>query len=221
LKILVIVSAGFFVFSCQSPEEQVLSKYFDAVRSGDHVTLAGMSVVGFSGPVESWKVVEVGQESRSPFRLPDLRQRSVAAKEELEEQFYEYSAFRKNNLDALDRIRDRLDEDPGYRFHGRWGEIQSQWEVFQDRYDDLDRRRQEILKEIDEEVRLAEMSLMISEEIDGFDGEVINKDVILRIESAEGGDRLYRFVLRKYDLTSMEVGFKPPSRWIVTAIEEQ
>jgi hypothetical protein len=217
----VAIPAGFFLVSCLGPEEQVLDKYFDAVRSGDHVTLAGMSVVGFSGPVESWKVVEVDPESREPFRLQDLRRRSVAAKLELDEQFYEFSDFREKNLAAFKRIRDRMDEDPGYRFHGKWGDIQSEWEVFQDRYESLDRRRQVILQEIEEEVRLAEMSLMISEEIDGFDGEVVTKEVILRIETAEGGERLYRFVLRKYDLTSRDGGFKPPSRWIITSIEEQ
>jgi hypothetical protein len=218
---LATISACLFILSCRGPEEQVLDKYFEAVRSGDHVTLAGMSVVGFSGPVESWKVIEVGPESRQPFRLPELRQQSADAKLELEEQFYEYSDFRKNNLAALNRIRDRMDEDPDYRFHGKWGEIQSEWERYRDRYEDLESRRQEILREIDEELRLAEMSLMISNEIDGLGGEVITKAVTLRITTGEGGERRYRFELRKYELTSRDGDFNPPSRWIVTAIEEQ
>jgi hypothetical protein len=178
-----------------------------------------MSVEGFSGPVESWKVIEVAPELREPFRLPGLRERAVDAEEERQQQFYEYSEFRQTHLAALNQIRDRLDKDPEYRFHGKWGEIQAEWEHFRDRYEDLDHRRQEILREIDEELKLARMSLMISEEIDGFYGEVVSKEVVLRIKSAEGGERPYRFYLRKYDLTSHDGGFKPPARWIITAIE--
>jgi hypothetical protein len=213
------LSAGVFLVSCQGPEEQILAKYFDAVRSGDHVTLAGMSVAGFSGPVESWKIIEVGPESREPFRLPVLHQLSVETEEERDRQFYEFSEFREGNLAALNRIRNRLDEDPAYRFHGKWGEIQSEWEGFRERYEDLDLRRQGILREIDNELKLAKMSLMTSEEIDEFVGEVITKEVVLRIETAEGGERPYLFVLRKYDLTSNDGEFKPPSRWIITSIE--
>lgn len=215
------LSAGIFLLSCRAPEEQILSKFFDAVRSGDHVTLSGMSVVGFSGPVESWELVEVLSELRQPFRLSELRRYAAEAEEERERQFYEYSEFRKKNLEELKVIRHRLEQDPQYRFQGSWGEIQTEWESFRTRYEDLDRRRQDILLEIDRELSLAKMSLMSSEEIDRLDGEVVVKEVLLKVNRREYGERPYLFRLRMYELTSTESDYKPPSRWIITSIEEQ
>lgn len=207
--------------SCQGPEEETLGKFFDAVRSGDHVTLAGMSVVGFSGPVESWRVVEVSSESLQPFRLPGLRRQAAAAEEERERQFHAYSEFHGDHRSELKEIRDRIDKDPDYRFRGRWGEIQAEWERYREKYEALDRKRQVLLREIDKELKLSKMSLMSSEEVDRLDGEVIVREVLLKVSKPDAGEKPYLFELRKYELSSEEGTYQPPSRWIVTAIEER
>ncbi len=215
-----VISTSLLFLTCRGPEEEFLDKFFDAVRIGDHVTLAGVSVVGFSGPVDSWEVLEVRPEVREPFRLADLRRRAVEADDEVERQFVEFSEFRKRHLEEFEMIRDRLDEEPEYRFRGEWGEIQAEFERFRDRYDDLYSRRQSIRQAIDRESMLVKMSLMSAEEIDHLRGEVVIKDVLLKVMTSETGETSYLFTMRKYDLVNRETEFKPPSRWIITAIEE-
>ncbi len=214
------ISTSLLVLTCRGPEEEFLTKFFAAVRSGDHVTLAGMSVVGFSGPVDSWEVIEVRPEAREPFRLAELRRRAIEAEDEVEQQFVEFSEFRKRHLKEFEMIRDRLDEQPEYRFRGEWGEIQAEFERFRERYEDLYSRRQNIRQAIDRETMLAKMSLMSAEEIDRLRGEIVIKDVLLKVMTSETGETSYLFTMRKYDLFNRETEFRPPSRWIITAIEE-
>jgi hypothetical protein len=214
------LSASLLFVTCRGPEEEFLAKFFDAVRSGDHVTLAGISVVGFSGPVDSWELMEIRPEAREPFRLAELRRRAIDAEDEVEQQFVEFSEFRKRHLEAFEMIRDRMDAQPEYRFRGEWGEIQEEFERFRDRYDDLSLRRQNIRRDIDRETMLAKMSLMSAEEIDRLRGEIVIKEVLLKVMTPETGERTYVFTLRKYDLFNRETEFKPPSRWIITSIEE-
>jgi hypothetical protein len=220
IHLFLAISTSLLVFSCRGPEEEFLAKFFAAVRIGDHVTLAGMSVVGFSGPVDSWEVLEIRPEKREPFRLAELRRRAVEADDEVEEQFVEFSEFRKRNLEEFEMIRDRLDEQPEYRFRGKWGEIQAEWERFRDRHEDLYLRRLNIRQEIDRETILAKMSLMSSEEIDRLKGEIVIKDVLLTVKTSEMGETTYLFTMRRYDLVNRETEFQPPSRWIITSIEE-
>jgi hypothetical protein len=215
------LSAGVFVLSCRGVEEQTLSKFFDAVRSGDHVTLLGMSVVGFSGPIESWDVIEVHSESRAPFRVPDLRQRQKQIEEERKQRFVEYMEFVKANPQELAMIRARMDSDPDYRFQGEWGELQREWESFRDREDEWHRKRLEVMRVLEQERKLSKMSLMSSEEIDELEGDVITRQVLVNVDKSESGERPYLFTLRKYDLTRPGTEYKPPSKWIIAGIEEE
>ena len=219
LKLGVVISSSLSLLLCRGPEEEALGRFFAAVQSGDRTTQAGMSAVTFSGRAESWHIVEIGPEEGRPFRLPELRRKSAETEDERDKQFLEYSAFRRENLDTLRAVQARLDRDPDYRFSGKRGEVQAEWERFRGKYEDLDRRRQEVLREIDEELKLAKMSLMSSEEIDKFEGVVLTKNVILGVNDGQSEDKRYRFVLWKYNLTSNQSDYQPPSRWIVAAIE--
>ena len=217
---VVCLAVSVFALSCRGVEEQTLDKFFDAVRKGDHVTLVRMSVVGFSGPIESWEVVEVESESRVAFRIPELRRQEELAKEEREQQFTEYMQFADRNSQELKMILARMDSDPEYRFQGAWGEIQKAWESFRERNEEWHRKRDEILLEIDEELKLSKMSLMSSEEIEQMEGGVLVKDVLVNVTKPEAGERPYVFTLRKYELSRKGSDYKPPSKWIITAIEE-
>ncbi len=220
LKSWLLISSSLTILACRGPEEEALSRFFAAVQSSDRATQAGMSVVAFSGPAQSWHIVEIGPEESRPFHLPELRRESEKTENERDEQFLEYSNFRRQNLETLKAVQRRLDIEPDYRFRGKRGEVQTEWERFREKYEELDRRRQEVLRKIDEELKLAKMSLMSSEEIDKFEGVVLAKDVVLSIDDGENGEKSYRFVLWKYKLTSRQSDYQPPSRWIITTIEQ-
>jgi hypothetical protein len=220
LKRWALISSSLTILSCRGPEEEALSRFFAAVQAGDRATQAGMSAVAFSGPAQSWHIVEIGPDESRRFRLPELRQESEKTETERDEQFLEYSSFRRENLETLKAVRSRMDIDPDYRFTGKQGEVQAEWERFREKYEDLDRRRQEVIRRIDEELKLAKMSLMSSEEVDKFEGEVLAKDLVLSIDDGQSGEKSYRFVLWKYNLTSKQSDYRPPSRWIITTIEQ-
>ena len=217
---VVCLAVSILVLSCRGVEEQTLDRFFDAVRSGDHVTLVRMSVVGFSGPIESWEVIEVESESRVAFRIPELRRQQEEAKKEREQQFTEYMQFANSNSQELKMILARMDSDPDYRFQGAWGEIQKAWETFRERNEEWHRKRDEILLEIDQELKLSKMSLMSSEEIEQLEGGAHVKEVLVNVTKPEAGKRSYLFTLRKYELVRKGREYKPPSKWIITAIEE-
>ncbi len=217
---IVCLTASVFVLSCRGVEEQTLDKFFDAVRTGDHVTLVRMSVVGFSGPIESWEVIEVESESTVPFRIPELRRQQEQAKREREQQFTEYMEFAESNSEELKMILARMDSDPDYRFQGAWGEIQKAWETFRERNEEWHRKQNEILREIDQELKLSKMSLMSSEDIEQLEGGALVKEVLVNVTKAEAGERPVLFTLRKYELARKGSEYKPPSKWIITAIEE-
>ena len=217
---VVCLAASVFVLSCRGVEEQTLDKFFDAVRRGDHVTLVRRSVVGFSGPIESWEVLEVESESSVPFRLPELRRQQEQAKEERDQQFTEYMQFANRNSQELKMILARMDSDPDYRFQGAWGEIQKTWETFRERNEEWHRKQGDILLEIDQELKLSKMSLMSSEDIEQLEGGALVKEVLVNVTKPEAGERAYFFTLRKYELSRKGSEYKPPSKWIITAIEE-
>ncbi len=214
----VVISAALCLLSCRAPEEQALSKFFLAARMGDNLTISGLSVVAFPGSVESWEMVETLDGSPQPFLLPELRRKSEDAEEERNQQFEEYSLFRNENYEDLKTIRDRMDREPDHKFTGRRGEIQAEWERFREKYEDLDRRRQEIVKDVEKELRLTRMSLMCSQDPDSLAGEVVIRQALIAVRTQEQGEKTYRFALRRYNLRSSDGQL--PSRWIITSIEE-
>ncbi len=53
-------------------EKNVVNQYFTAVRANDTNTLTSFAMVQFDKPIEDWKIVSVGAETRLPAPLPEL-----------------------------------------------------------------------------------------------------------------------------------------------------
>ena len=54
------------------------------MQTGDESAVEAVSLVGFSGEVKAWEIVEISPESSEPFLLPELRRKTAAAKTVLE-----------------------------------------------------------------------------------------------------------------------------------------
>src|SRR5512140_526457 len=53
-------------------EKNVVNQYFTAVRANDTNTLTSFAMVPFDKPIEDWKIVSVGVETRVAAPLPEL-----------------------------------------------------------------------------------------------------------------------------------------------------
>ena len=72
--------------------------------------------------------------------------------------------------------------------------------------------------ELEREREAARKSVATWSPIDEFDGEVDVRDVTVKVRSRDG-ERTYSLTLKRYRLVHSENGARPPSRWIVTAVQ--
>ncbi|MGH9459950.1 MAG: hypothetical protein ACRD1X_01940 [Vicinamibacteria bacterium] len=219
------ISTVLTCWACGGSEQEVLNRFFIGVENEDHGMVATVSMVGFPGEgVASWRVLSVRPTHSERFRLSELRVDSLAAKRARDEQFSRFSDFRRANYDDLVTMLDRLDEDPGQAFSGRLAELRGEWDAYMDERKTLEGNLRELEQAMEAERRPARESVLTGEEIDLFEGEVLTQEILVgvRVPGAGGDEETpYLFTLRKYNLTRRQDDFTPPSRWIITSIEEQ
>lgn len=198
------------------PERALLRTFFAALQTNDNATLASMSTVGFEGTVESYEIVSVSEDTVQPFRLPDLREAAEEAKTVRDEHWEEFGIFQDEHFEDLEAIRERVEQEPDYRFSGRRGELQTEWDRWREERSAHEAALREANDALDRERTRASMS-MGATSLTGFSGEVVTREVIVNVTTQEEGQKPYRFTLSRYNLTAGENS--PPSRWIITGIE--
>ncbi|GMR21799.1 MAG: hypothetical protein BMS9Abin37_0115 [Acidobacteriota bacterium] len=201
---------------CVGPEQEVLDRYLDASQRGDNETVAALSMVAFPEDPESWNILEIGDERRDPYLVPELRQIVETAEDERDAQFKVFGEFRRENYETLRRIRARIIDQPDYHFPGRNGELQDQWEVFR-----LERRQvvaklheAEIALEL--EIRRVNKSLQRESFPEYLTGVALRKNARVRVTTDEG-DEHYVITLTQYELKN-QFDALVPARWIITEV---
>ena len=193
---------------CGGAEQEVLRKFFRATMSGDRSTVAGVSLVSFpGGAVQSWDVVEVGPTSRDPFKLGELRSRAESAKLERVAQFAVFSDFRLANYQDLLRIEERLEQNPDYQFQGKLADLNAEYQFYRKERAVLELDLREIKKAMEDEKKPARKSVMTSDDIELFDGEVLTREVLINVQTDSDPEATYRFTLKKYQLTNLQNEF--------------
>jgi hypothetical protein len=207
--------------ACGGAEQEVLRRFFRATMNEDTNTVAALSLVSFpGGAVESWDVVEVEPTTREPFKLSELRSRAETAKIERDAQFAVFSDFRLANYSDLLLIEERLEQNPDYPFRGKLAHLHAKYQSYRKERAVLELALREIKRAMEDEKKPARKSVMTSDDIELFAGEVLTRKVVVDVESASDLLAAYVFTLRKYDLTNLQNDFTPPSRWIIVSIQE-
>jgi len=201
---------------CRGPEQEVLDRYLDASQRGDNQTVAALSMVAFPEDVESWNILEISDERRDPYLVPELRQIVGTAEDERDAQFKVFGEFRRENYETLRRIRARLVDEPDYHFPGRNGELQDQWAAFR-----LERRQvvaklHEAEVALEGEIRRVNKSLQRESFPEYLTGVALRKDARVRVTTLEG-DGHYIITLTQYELKN-QFDSLVPARWIVTEV---
>ena len=198
-------------------ERALLRTFFTALQTNDNTTIASMSAVGFEGTVESYEIVSTSEDTTHPFRLAELEDAAEQAKAARDEHWEEFGFFQEDNFDDLEVIRERVEEDREYRFSGRRGELQTEWDRWREERSGHETALREAEAAVEKERTQASMSVMGNTTLAGFSGEVATREVIVNVTTTEEGEKPYRFTLSKYNLTAGQSS--PPSRWIITGIE--
>ena len=195
------------------PEANVINQYFTALRANDTNTLTSFATVQFEQKVDSYKIVSVGPEARTPATLPDL----VAKQKQLE------ADLAKNNRDAkawgndlnvypkLDEVRSL--EQKGAKIPPALEPIHQKWTAFNEKDRELKKAVADAKAAVEREKRIATLSLGQLEDLETLKGDVITKDVELSMTVA-GQAKTYVMTLRKYDVSG-GAGGRLVSRWVV------
>lgn len=219
LRALFLVSASAFVLSCSAGEEQVVRTYFNAVQGGDEIAAKGVSVVEFPGEVQSWEIVEVGPEFEEPFELVALFERVAERKKELEAAQEENSAFGEANMKLYSEYHQKRDKDPEAELTGKLGEFGAEWDARIEKQKALEADIRALEDDID--ALKNEAGLSINSVVTGsYSGAVKGKEVSLKVNDGSA-DKMYKVVVKRYELADVEKNITPMSRWIITEIHEQ
>ncbi|MGH9459604.1 MAG: hypothetical protein ACRD1X_00155 [Vicinamibacteria bacterium] len=199
------------------PERTLLRTFFTALQSKDNATVASMSAVGFEGTVQGWEFVSSSEETVRPFRLGELQKAEEAAKTTRDEHWEEFGAFQDEHFEDVQAIQERVEAEPDYKFTGRRGEIQAEWDRWREERSGHEAALREASAAVEKERTQASMSVMGSTTLTGFSGEVAAREVTVNVTTAEEGQKPYKFTLTKYNLVAGQNN--PASRWIITSIE--
>jgi hypothetical protein len=198
-------------------ETNVVNQYFTALRAGDTNTLTSFAMVQFDKPVEDYKVVSVGLETKSPAPLPDLVKKAAAVEAEQKANEKEYRAW-GNDL----AVYPKLDQMKAARAKG--GKIPPALQPVADKYDgfqtkdrDLKKAVQEAKAAVEREKRNVGLSIGQVEDMETLTGDVISKDITLELKVA-GQTKPYQMTLRKYELTG-GTGGRMVARWVVQTLQ--
>jgi hypothetical protein len=197
-------------------EKNVVNQYFTAVRANDTNTLTSFAMVPFDKPIEDWKIVSVGVETRVPAPLPEL----VKKQKDLE------TELAKNKSEAM-----KWGNDPGvYQKRQQLSDIlakngkvppallpvQQKYDAYQATDRDLKKKLAAAKGDVEREKRNATLSVGQIEDLESLNGEMITKDIELLLTT--GGQKTpYVMTLRKYQLTG-GTGPRMVSRWVVQAL---
>jgi hypothetical protein len=216
--------------ACSSgPEQQLLQKYFQASRLRDNTTLANIATVSFSpteqGAVQSFEIVNAGEEQRRPLKLRDLATAEEEARRADEDFNKKKKEYQDANRTAIERVLQAERKNASLR--GADAEVQKSWAQWRDDTQHHAKRLADARRALTDERSLAEASVYDARNpVDAtkFDGELITKDLTVKatVRTPEGQvqDKNLHVRLSRTELKNGPEGRTVSGRWIITHISE-
>jgi hypothetical protein len=212
--------------ACSSgAEQQVLRKYFDASKLRDQGTLANVATVSFDreqeGSVDSFSVVSVSDERRTPLKLREYAKEYQEAKSADDEFLKKIRAYQEENKEAIGRVTKA--EKAKAKIGGQDLAVQTAWSKWRADLAEHSKALSEKRKLLAGERRLAEISTYDARRpinVEEYDGELVAKDVTIDARVNKGGqvsNRQMVVTLEKAELKGKD-GDRS-GRWIVTGIK--
>ncbi len=197
-------------------EKNVVNQYFTAVRANDQGTLTSFAMVPFDKPIEDWKIVSVGPETRQPAPLPELVKKQKELEAELAKNQREARAW-ANELSVYQKRQQLADiQAKGGKVPPALVPIQQKYDAYQAADRELKKKVATAKSEVEREKRNVTLSVGQMDDLESMTGEMITKEIELLLTT--GGQKTpYVMGLRKYELTG-GTGPRMISRWVVQTL---
>ena len=217
-----LVALSFFILllSCGGQEQQTLGLFFDAVQSGDETARATVSAVEMPVKVQSWEIIEIGEQSTAPFALPELLKKARNAKRETDYHAEKMGIFIDDNRATHERYKNQMNHDPDAELKGDLVEHHEKWEELIQEEKELAAAMKQANRDMELERNAAGISLMGAAVNENLDGDVATNEVLVNVDTGTGEKR-YRFTLKNYSLFNTKNQIQQRSRWTITDIQEQ
>lgn len=205
--------------SCSSnPEKTLLQKYFQALSLKDLTTLSTMAIAPIDVDVESWEIVNVGEEVIEPATLPDLSSREAELKKNVEDSV-------GITIEARDIWDDAVYEEKNARTRAARRAAKNKSDELKIKYDEILEGHRNIQKDYNDAKTAASREEQISifslgykagdlPTVRDFTGDVHMKDVEIQIKSKTATNN-YMIHLRLYMLKNDATNQQFRGRWVI------
>ncbi len=208
------------LLSCGGQEKQALSTFFDAVQSGNKTALATVSTMAMPVDVQSWEIIEIGEESTETFELPELLRKVRDAKREVDYHAEKMGIFLDDNKIIHQRYETQTEKSPDAELTGDLAEHQKKWDELLQAETDFAEARKQARGAVEIELAAAGISIMGSAVNEHLEGEVAITQVQVSVNSGSE-EKLYHFTVTTYDLFNTKNEIQQRPRWLIAAIQEQ
>jgi hypothetical protein len=195
---LALAPIAVLVVGCsRPPEQQLLTQFFRAAKARDNATTALMSAVSLNpreqGTVESFTIVTIGQEQRTPlsFRaLLDAEEKAKIAEAEFLKTKVEYQ---NANIKTIEQVI-KLERDPKAKMTPAQQKVKAEWNTWREGIGSYQKAVSAARAAVMASTGPAEASLTQPGQPalnpKTFDGETITKDVVVsaKMKTPDGAD---------------------------------
>jgi hypothetical protein len=218
---LLVAPLALLAAACSRPPEQAqLTQFFRAARARDNATLAMMSAVPFDartqGTVESFDIVSVSPEQRTPLDFKTPTEAENAAKAAAAEFSKNKRAYQNANLPIIEEVV-KLERTEGAKLNAEW----DKWRADETMHN---KAVSEARRAVTSAAGPADASLSQPGQPafspDKFQGEVVSKDVTLnaQVKTPDGQTVPKTLVVTFQRVTGTLDGRPREGRWIITKI---
>lgn len=215
----VLVAISILLPACGGgdPEEQALSSFFGAVQKGDMMGIQRVSVASFDDKVESWEILERGEETEAPFHLADLEAQLQSKRDEVTAQRESNATFLSDNRDTYDAYKAKYAEDPSAGFQGALLTFHQELQERQTRLAQLQADADQLAFDVEALKNAATLSLGTPVDT-SFEGKIKMKPIQVKVSDGSA-DKTYTVSLQRYELAAQTRS--PTPRWIIAEIQPQ
>ena len=227
-SLLVLASLVMLATGCTvAPEEKILRDFFRASRLRDTTGLGSFAIVSFDprtdGQVQSFEVLNIGEERRSGLSIREYTE-AVEAAQEAEKAFSkEKMAYQNANLKAIERVvRAESRKQPVTRQDTA---VQSAWAKWREDAASHSRNVSEARRKLSGVRGFVELSLSTpngpTPDVSRLEGDIVEKDITVRADVRdEQGETAEKTLVVTLARAVMREGSGEPQagRWIVRLV---
>ncbi len=222
LGIILLISL-FFLQSCQSkPEVKVLQRYFQAVKMNDRATMGTMALEPISPEFTNWEITATSEETVEPFGLPELNNKELELKKQVEESIIITMNAKDEVDDALFEMENARTREARRAAQRKVDDLQKKYEEIRARHDQVQVDYSNAQDNAAQEERVTSFSLGAGDvpNIRELSGDVHSKEVDIKVMLVSGGVKNYKCIMKRYNLRDETLNLARHGMWKILRFED-